>query len=169
MRNIFTLFATIALSTYLGAQPGAELHRYGCHFTKQHLHQSLPPISPETEAAIAASNSRSDTFDILHYNIKVDITSYTSKKIKGECTVLFTPKLEEIPTITLDLRGLQVDSIKWSDGSSLPFTHQDINLVITLPAPLPVGQTGGLTVWYQGTPIQSPSGFGGVYFESNYI
>ena len=83
--------------------------------------------------------------------------------------MLFTPKLEEIPTITLDLRGLQVDSIKWSDGSSLPYTHQDINLVITLPAPLPVGQTGGLTVWYQGTPIQSPSGFGGVYFESNYI
>lgn len=169
MRKVLTLIAAIALYSSVGAQPSTDLHQYGCHFTKHHLHKSLTPISPEMEAAIAASNSRSDTFDILNYNIKVDITSYTSKKLKGECTVLFTPKLENIPSITLDLRGLQVDSIKWADGSNLAFTHQDINLTITLPAPLNLGETGAITVWYQGTPIQSPSGFGGVYFESNYI
>ncbi len=163
----YLILFSFFLVTGLWAQPDEVMQRYGCHFRKCDAH--CAPLTPEKKAAIFASNSRSDSFDIIHYNIKVDITSYTSKKLKGECTVFYSPKMEGLNTITLDLLGLTVDSLKSTTGENLAFTHQGISLVVTLPAALAVGETGALTVWYQGTPIQSPSGFGGVYYESNYI
>jgi hypothetical protein len=166
MKKIHTLLLCFIAAITLQAQPDS-IQRYGCHYMKRDAH--CEPLTAQKKAAIFASNSRSDSFDIIHYDIKIDISSPASKKLKGTCTVLFSPKIPDLSTITLDLLGLAVDSIKNATGENLLFSHQGISLVITLPAPMAVGETGSLTVWYQGTPIQSPSDFGGVYFEGNYI
>lgn len=166
MKNIYALLLFTFTTAVAWAQPG-EVQRYGCHFRMCDAH--CEPLTAQKQAEIAASNARSDSFDIEHYNIKIDISNYLSKILRGECTVHFAPKMTDLNTITLDLLGLTVDSIKTTDGDPLTFTHQGISLVVNLPAAYPVGESHALTVWYHGTPIQSPSNFGGVYFESNYI
>ncbi|PJB15258.1 MAG: hypothetical protein CO118_04360, partial [Flavobacteriales bacterium CG_4_9_14_3_um_filter_32_8] len=40
-----------------------------------------------------ALNSRSDTFDILNYQINLDLTNDGNQLIKGNCVVTFTPKI----------------------------------------------------------------------------
>ncbi|MBL4668286.1 MAG: M1 family metallopeptidase, partial [Flavobacteriales bacterium] len=114
-----------------------------------------------------ALNNRSDTINILNYQINLDITNFLGKIIKGNCVITFTPKINGISFINLDLQGLNVDSIT-SNGSVLTFIHNDTLLNITLPNSLNVSDTSNLTVYYSGTPQTDPSGWGGFYFQSGY-
>lgn len=166
MKKIYTLLFFFIATVALQAQP-TDSELLGCHYRKRNLH--CEPLTAQRIAEINAANLRSDTFDIVHYNIKTDISSYSSKKIKGECSVFFAPKMPNLTSITLDLLGLTVDSVKNAAGESLSFNHQGLSLLINFPTAYAQGDTNSITVWYQGTPIQSPSDFGGVYFESNYI
>jgi Peptidase family M1 domain/Peptidase M1 N-terminal domain/Secretion system C-terminal sorting domain len=144
------------------AQPKTA-KKYGCHFAHNHSGAA------QTSARSFANNSRSDSFDILHYDIFLDISNYAAKTINGKCKVAYSPKIAGIQQFTLDLLGLTVDSIHGNDGTALAFQHQGLYLNIALPQSTVIGQNSDLTVWYHGTPIQSSSGFGGVYFEDNYI
>jgi hypothetical protein len=159
---LFVLFGFFHF--WVAAQP-TKLH--GCHF--HHKQATRSPWTPEKEAALAASNSRSDTFDIVKYRIFVDISDYASGKLAANTEVFFSPKMAGISTINLDLLGLTVDSIKNGAGMPLAFTHTGINLSIDLGTAAPLGDTNSVRVWYRGKPIQSTSNFGGVYFESSYI
>lgn len=167
MKRRFYLFIALIVTALSAAAQPSDSELVGCRYRKQHAH--CAPLTAERKAAIEASQLRSDTFDIVHYDIKTDISSYSSKTIKGECTVFFAAKMPNQQHINLDLLGLTVDSVKNAAGQALNFTHQDIQLRILSEVPFPTGDTASVTVWYHGTPIQSPSDFGGVYFESNYI
>ncbi|MCC7246817.1 MAG: hypothetical protein IT269_14120, partial [Saprospiraceae bacterium] len=166
MKQFFTLFLFTLVTHVLYSQP-ADLQRYGCRFAHQHLNHL--PLTAERQAAQAASNARSDTFDILHYRIFTDLTETTAKTISGNTEVFFSPKLPDIGNITLDLLALTVDSVQTLSGQPLAYTHQGLSLKITLQEALAVGDTGSLRVFYHGKPIQSTSNFGGVYFDAGYI
>ena len=56
-----------------------------------------------------ASNLRSDTVDILNYSINLNITDFTTNVIKGNTKVKFTPKVNAINKIELDLLELILD------------------------------------------------------------
>lgn len=112
-------------------------------------------------------NHRSDTIDILNYQINLDVTNFASQQIDGNCNVTFTPKINNINTIDLDLQGLNVDSIV-ENGNLLTFTHNDTIINITLSANLTTSDTSSLIVYYNGSPQTDPSGWGGFYFSGNY-
>jgi aminopeptidase N len=112
-------------------------------------------------------NHRSDTIDILNYQINLDVTNFASQQIDGNCKITFTPKINNINTIDLDLQGLNVDSIV-QNGNLLTFTHNDTIINITLLASLTTSDTSHLTVYYNGSPQTDPSGWGGFYFSGNY-
>ena len=114
-----------------------------------------------------ALNSRSDTVDILNYQINLDMTNITGQVITGNCVVTFTPKINGVNTLQLDLQSLTVDSIT-SQGSLLAFTHNDTLIDITLPSVLNTTDTSSVTVYYGGSPQMDPSGWGGFYFSSGY-
>lgn len=114
-----------------------------------------------------ALNSRSDTFDILNYQINLDLTNDGNQLIKGNCVVTFTPKINGVGLIDLDLQGLNIDSIT-SAGNLLAFTYNDTLIHITLPSILNTTDTSSLTVYYYGSPQMDPSGWGGFYFSTGY-
>lgn len=114
-----------------------------------------------------ALNSRSDTIDILNYQINLDVTDFSNQKISGNCVVTYTPKINGVTELDLDLQELNVDSIK-SSGSLLSFTYNDTLIKITLPSTLNTTDTSTVTVYYNGSPQTDPSGWGGFYFSGSY-
>lgn len=114
-----------------------------------------------------AMNSRSDTIDILNYQINLDMTDIGNQLIKGNCVVKFTPKINGVTFIDLDLQELTIDSIT-SNGSILAYSHNDTLINITLPATLNTSDTSSIIVYYNGSPQKDPSGWGGFYFQSGY-
>jgi aminopeptidase N len=114
-----------------------------------------------------ATNLRSDTIDILHYHIQLDITDFAGQTIKGFTTISFAARINNVTEINLDLLQLNVDSIKIG-SALLSYTYNDTLLKVALPATMNIGDTADVTVWYNGTPQGDPSGWGGFYFQSGY-
>ena len=115
-----------------------------------------------------AMNSRSDSIDVLNYSINLDLTNYSGKFIKGFCDVKFTPKLNNILVLDLDLLKLNIDSIK-EGNTLLSYTYNDTLLKINFVSPMNVGDTSTVRVFYKGNPVTDNSGWGGFYFQNNYI
>ncbi|GAB4135771.1 MAG: hypothetical protein Fur0041_10030 [Bacteroidia bacterium] len=114
-----------------------------------------------------ADNSRSDTIDILHYFIQLEITDFTNNTIKGFTTIRFTPLMNNVNILPLDLLQLNIDSIKTAN-SICSYSYDDTLLHVTLPATYNIGDTVETTVWYDGSPQGDPSGWGGFYFQNGY-
>jgi hypothetical protein len=160
----FTFFIPLAQSIF--AQPASmHDHEYGCHFTKNKLDRI--PLTEDERAWIRAAKERSDTFDIEHYTIHIDLTKANQKILEGLCTVHFKAKLENLDYLTLDLEQLTVHAI-WSQEDTLFFSHQGPLLKIQFPTALQKDSLYSVTVKYSGTPMTSASGFGGFYFENDY-
>lgn len=145
----------------------AQPYKFGCHYFRnggQHIHQPRP-LTAEERDGIDDVIARSDTFDILHYEIAIDVTDYAGRTIRAATTIRFVPLLSS-PSITFDLRELLVDSVTTSN-SALAFTQADDLLNITLVDAV-IGDTSELTVHYHGEPVRDPD-WGGFYFQNNYI
>ncbi|MDB4533503.1 M1 family aminopeptidase [Vicingaceae bacterium] len=127
----------------------------------------LTNLYSQAQSNKKALNSRSDTVDILNYEINLDVTNFSGQQLNGYCKVTFTPKINNLNSIDLDLQGLNVDSIT-SNGSQLVFNHNDTLINITLSSNLNTTDTSTLSVFYGGSPQTDPSGWGGFYFSGNY-
>ncbi|MCW3104652.1 MAG: hypothetical protein JWO09_3092 [Bacteroidetes bacterium] len=133
--------------------------------TKQRMHAHERALSNGLQ--VQASNMRSDTIDILNYNISLNITDFTTNVIKGNTVVKFTPKMNGINRLDLDLLMLTIDSVEIG-GNNLTYSYNDTLLGVNLPAAYNVNDTVLLKVSYHGTPQGDPSGWGGFYFQSGY-
>ena len=81
--------------------------------------------------------------------------------------VTFTPKINGVNQIDLDLQSLTVDSIVYANNS-IAYTHNDTLINIPLPVTLNTSDTTDVTVYYHGSPQMDPSGWGGFYFSGGY-
>lgn len=158
-------------STFLVACVPASLvlaqgERIGCHFRSPGApaHRSLTDAE---RAQIEETIARSDTFDITHYDIAIDITDVPGQTITAATTVSFIPLMADQTHIRFDLVQLQVDSVT-DAGGQLSFTHADGFLRIALAAVPVVGVEQELTVHYHGTPLRDPE-WGGFYFANGIV
>ena len=145
----------------LKAQPATT----GCHFAHQHVRTE--PLTAFEKRQVRALIERSDTFDVVHYDIQLDVTQFDQRKIYGTCAVSFTAKMAGIDYFNLDLLDLNISRIH-SNGLDLPFARQGFNVVIEWPETMTMGDTNTVVVEYNGTPTVSQSSFGGFYFEAGY-
>jgi hypothetical protein len=158
----FSVLWTVVISGTLSAQPA--LLPYGCHYLKQ---KSLSqPNGKSPDELLFAGNSRSDSLDVLNYDIFLDLTGFTQGIISGACEVLFTSKVDNISVLPLDLLALTVDSVKSGDNL-LTFDHVGPLLNVNLPVIINTGDSAAVTVFYHGHPWVDPTGFGGFDFEGN--
>jgi len=111
-------------------------------------------------------NSRSDTADILHTEINLDITDFNTNIIEGFCShrVRF---LQNCSQIKFDLLGMIVDSVKLNNNI-INFNYNDTLLSISNPSFFVSGDTVLLTIWYHGQPQDDPSGWGGFTYSGSY-
>lgn len=144
------------------AQPGP----FGCHF----FHGQQAPFHPITDLEKSDINetiARSDTFDIQHYDIQLDVTDYFGQSIKGVTTITYKALQSGSGSITFDLWDLEVDSVIGPDGPMV-HTYDGEFLVIDHDMVPVVDEELELTVYYRGVPHRDPE-WGGFYFASNYI
>lgn len=110
---------------------------------------------------------RSDTLHVYHYDIHLDFSNFSSKKLNGWTRVYFSPISQSVNSVTLDLLGPDVDSVKASNGQLLPFGAGDKDFTVSLPAALGANDSSYFDVYYHGTPV-TDSQFGGFYYSATY-
>jgi len=122
--------------------------------------------SPEKHSV---TGLKSDTIDVLHYSIHLDIIHLSNKFIKGCTELSITPKMNNVNAIPLDLLKLTVDSITVNNLMIPAFYYNDTLLRIPLSSPININDTISVKVFYHGNPVVDPSGWGGFYFSSDSI
>lgn len=154
------LLGAVVLASFVQAQP----EPFGCHYFRN----TPGPISwtAGSREQIDETIARSDTFDILHYDIALDVTATGASTIRAATTITFVPLLEDQIFIRFDLFQLTVDSVRNADGP-LTFTYDDQFLKVEFNSVPVVGEEQALTVHYHGVPHRDPE-WGGFYFESGY-
>lgn len=156
MKHLFSCFLLLCAQSILAQTSADESYR-------DHATERILPTDPQT----LASNMRSDTVDVLNYTINLNITDFTTNTITGNTQVKFTPKMNGLNRLDLDLLMLTVDSVR-SGSTVLTYSYNDTLLGITLPATYNIHDTIAVTVYYHGTPQGDASGWGGFYFQSGY-
>lgn len=114
------------------------------------------------------SAATSDSIDILHQGIQLDLTQVGSGSITGRCLIKCTPRVNGITHLPLDLLALTVDSVT-QGGNTLGHTHVGEALRIDLGGTFSPSDTLELVVHYHGDPVIDASGFGGFYTAGTYI
>jgi hypothetical protein len=134
----------------------------------QHNCQGHHHETTQQQAMFKSGNEalRSDSIDVLNYDIYLDYTEIDLSLLEGSCEVKFTT-LENVNSLSLDLLELTVDSIVMN-GNQLAFSYNDTLLIAAFGTTLPSGSTDSLTVYYHGMPVMDPSGWGGFYATSGY-
>ncbi len=131
----------------------------------------LTGISIKAQNAIKADISAlySDTIDVLHYDIHLIDINVTQKTLKGYTEVTFTPLMNGISALTLELINLTVDSVTVDGNIVQNFVHEGVLLRIPLPVTMNPGDTAVTGIYYHGTPFTDPSNWGGVHFSGDYV
>ncbi len=149
----------------IGQQQHDHQHCPSC----QHFKHSMHAAQAQWGAAQTPNinyNDRSDTIDLLHYTINLEITSVSAASISANCAIEFTPKMNAVSQITLDLLRLQVDSIKIGNNL-LSYQYNDTLIYAQLPSTMNIGDTNTIVIYYQGNP-QADALWGGFYFQNSY-
>ena len=165
MFRLITTLLILGVVQSLIAQPAQRAFN-GCH----HSHNKSRRTEPLSERELQVMNesiARSDTFDILHYTIQLDVSNYSSYSISAATTIRFRGLMDDLQSVRFDLYNLTVDSVKWG-GALSEFVYDGNILSIPFSEVLNTDDTTEVTVHYHGQPYQDPV-WGGFYFQGNYI
>lgn len=125
------------------------------------------PAAPVPTDRGVGDLTRSDSIDILHTTVDLDLRQADAGIIAGHATLTFVPRVAGITALPLDLLQLTVDSVTMGAGT-LAFTQAGEELNVALDMAHGPSDTLTLTVHYHGDPVTDPSGFGGFYTLSTY-
>ena len=112
-------------------------------------------------------DTRSDSIDILHTNLSIDVSNFAAKILYGRADITFTAKANLVDHIRLDLLGLTVDSVISAD-KLLNYTYNDSTILVSLLTAMTMGQQQVISIYYHGKPVQMPGDFGGFYWDDLY-
>lgn len=112
------------------------------------------------------ANVRSDTLDILHFDISLNFREVGSQFISGTCRIDLRSLVNDVNLIHFDLLALTVDSV-YTESTSLTFGQSGESLFVVPQVALDAGDSVSVFVAYHGQPQQDNS-WGGFYFNSGY-
>ncbi len=138
-------------------------HAVGCTHDEPAARGFLPVDNYDMGPSIA----RSDSFDVAHYELFLDVTDYAGQSLDAHATITFTVLLGGGTSMWWDLKGLDVDSVTWN-GTGVAFAQWGQELHVQSPAPMAEGETVTLEVWYGGQPDADPY-WGGMYYASDLV
>ncbi|MEM9921855.1 MAG: M1 family aminopeptidase, partial [Bacteroidota bacterium] len=135
-----------------------------CHHAPHDL--KFTPLTPQQRNTMLRSEQRSDSFDIINYNIVLEIIDFDRELISGHCDIRITPLMNNLPNVTFDLEALNIDSVTDPNGV-LAYSYDDRFLRVRMPINSTTDTTT-ITVYYNGSPTVDPTGFGGLDFNDGY-
>ncbi len=111
-------------------------------------------------------NTRSDTFDVVHYTINLLVPDINDKQVYGVADLQIQPLVNNLDTITLDLFKFSVDSV-WVENEAIKnFSYDGRFINIPVKKEIQSKSTVVISVFYHGSPSTDP-GWGGFYFKDN--
>ncbi len=161
VKLVLSILTFLCLQVFATAQP--NLH-HGCRHA--HNHVKLQPLTLDQIQQMGNDDARSDTIDILHYTINLEVLDVNISYINGNCEVYFAAKMDNVNSITLDLQNLTVDSVL-INGNQVVYTYDNLKLKIDLPV-MNIGDEQTVVVYYNGSPDVDPTAFGGLSFSNGY-
>jgi hypothetical protein len=114
-----------------------------------------------------ADASRSDSLDVLHADLNIDMTHWSDQELFGAATIDLESKLDNVQNIVFDLLALQVDSVKL-DGAVVSFSQVLSNCICYAPIAYNTGDAFQATIYYHGEPLEDESGWGGFYWQNDF-
>ena len=139
----------------------------GCHASGCTQDSPSLRVLPVDNYDMGPSIARSDSFDVVHYDLVLDVTDYSGQSMQALATIDFTVLQGGGTSMWWDLQGLTVDSVHWN-GNAVTFEQAGPELHVDAPAPMTAGEAVELRVWYGGQPNDDPY-WGGVYYASDLI
>ncbi len=112
--------------------------------------------------------SRSDSIDLLHTRLELDLTQVGIGQIAGTAKQRLAVKLPGVGSVRFDLLALTVDSVE-VDGTAGSFHQDGESLTIDLGGLHGPGDTLNVWIHYHGDPVVDGSGWGGFYTAGNII
>ena len=109
---------------------------------------------------MSASDTRSDSLDITHTHLTLQLTDFTNQILQSEADISFTVKVDNLDIVDLDLESLTVTEVTLN-GDALTYTHTETLLRISLNQIYNQNDTFELHIEYEGSPITDNSGWGG--------
>lgn len=113
-----------------------------------------------------AANKTNSGFDVLHYEIHLDVLDFSTRVIHGSTTVTFLVTSTPFTLLELQLRQLEVDSVYYLNQPISTYSHNGDFLQITIPQSLSSGDTAAITIFYHGVPYNES--WGGFHFSGQY-
>ena len=117
--------------------------------------------------SMSASDTRSDSLDITHTHLTLQLTDFTNQILLSEADISFTVKVDNLDIVDLDLESLTVTEVTLN-GDALTYTHTETLLRISLNQVYNQNDTFELHIEYEGSPVTDNSGWGGFYWNSEY-
>jgi hypothetical protein len=128
----------------------------------QCVHQS---ISRSVQNSVDAL--RSDTFDIVHTRLEMDLTDVEGDDISVMADMTVQTKMSSINYFPFDLKSLTIDSVVFNnEAKNYQYDQEDI--YILLDSNLIAFQDYHIYIYYHGQPVSDPSGWGGWYTGGGY-
>ena len=119
------------------------------------------------EKLIRATTERSDTIDLLHFDIHLSVSDAVAQTIAGYSDIQFNAQMNNVSQIFLDLLRMNIDSVT-QNGVPLTFTYDDsVILKVNLTAVMNMNDSSAIKVFYHGQPFNDNS-FGGTWFSGDY-
>ncbi len=122
---------------------------------------------PEPRQGICERLS-SDTINVFHYDIHLDVVNLTTKVIKGYTSLNFTPRIKDVDQLKLHLLNMHIDSVFVGAVKTKSYAYAGGVLRIPLLKPSGIGDTLDARVFYHGQPYEDPSAWGGFHFSGQY-
>lgn len=110
--------------------------------------------------------SVTDSFDVEHYHVNLDVTDFIGREIKGYTDVRFKSKIIGLKQVRLDLLKFKVNSVT-ANATTLNYTYNDTVILVDLATAKNTNDTFTIRVAYEGVPHKDAS-WGGVYFSGVY-
>jgi Peptidase family M1 domain/Peptidase M1 N-terminal domain len=130
------------------------------HTCSKHQHQSPDQLMP--------LDLRSDSVDILHTQIALQVTDFANQRISGSATLQVQAKLPNVQHLAFDLLQLTVDSVTAPAGQIASWSYNQQQIRVLLNGALSTTQSLQITIHYRGKPQLDASGWGGFYWSGQY-
>ena len=148
-------------------------------FNVLHLKAQFSCMDSKQNLAVLSSpsinnNAKSDTFNILHYQINLDLTAIANQIFKADAKIFFQPLISGANTLNLDLHLLQVDSVNYINASgqsdtNFSYQYNDSLLSVHFNANVNLSSNQDyLHIYYSGYPKIDASNWGGFHADQGY-
>lgn len=116
----------------------------------------------------SALNTRSDTTDIIHYQLNINLTDFVGHNLSGIATIALRSKMDNVGTVYFDLSNVYNINEVLVNNTPVEWLHDNDLLSINLGYFLLTGEEAEIRIEYSGVPADPGNSFGGFYFNNTY-